>query len=259
MVMQSRPLTVEVANDVALQAMMASNAYVGDPTRTRFPINTLAWRKVDLEGRPLDKEVNSYSPVCIGNIFSSLQFDIWESATTAHTIFAFKGSEELADWIMANLALVISLPYKSAKKHVREYRDRFPMRTVSLTGHSLGGGIALSVSVWEGLDAVVFDSSPRVFDGMGDHNEPALRRAVFEQGDPLEHIRASYPKFLEKISPGGLFETNFDFHGASKHRMDLLAEGILRMSNRPLYVEMASKLKLHTVTSEGTTSRSQPA
>lgn len=243
MVVQSRPLTVEVANDVALQAMMASNAYVGDPRRTRFPIETLAWTKVDLEGQPVDKELSSYSPQWVGNVFSSLQFDIWESTITAHTIFAFKGSEELADWIMANLAVAISVQYKSAKKHVREYRDRFPMRTVSLTGHSLGGGIALSVSVWEGLDAVVFDSSPRVFDGLADHNEPALRRAVFQQGDPLERIRARYPKFLEKLSPGCLFESNFDFHGANQHRMDLLAEGILQMSDRPPYIEMARKLE----------------
>ncbi len=162
------PFTKDMANKIAIYAMMASNAYANDASKTHFPVEALGWEKVDLKGNPVAEGKNSYTPkTFVGGVFSNLQFDIWEDTKSKKTIIAFKGTKEKIDWVTGNLAIGISIPYKSAKKHVKEYLASHSDRTVSLTGHSLGGGLALSVSFWEGVDAIVFNSSPRIYDGLG--------------------------------------------------------------------------------------------
>lgn len=242
---ETRPFTRAVANEVALYAMMASNAYADDPKKTHFPIEDLGWRKVDLQGSPVAEGKNSYkSKTFIGSIFSNLQFDVWEDTKSNQTIFAFKGTQEKVDWVTGNLAVGIAVPYKSAKKHVREYMEVHPERTVSVTGHSLGGGVALSVSFWQGVDAIVFNTSPRVFDGLGNVAAPAKRIAVFQSGDVLHKIRNWYPKFLEKIKPDQIVETAFNYSDGNLHRSDLLAERLLACSTEPALQEMAKKINI---------------
>ena len=173
-------------------------------------------------------------------IFSNLQFDIWESVDKPITIFSFKGTDERIDWFTGNLAIGFSVPYKSAKKHVKKYMDKHPGREIILTGHSLGGGIALSVSLWLGKDAYVFDPSPRVFDGLKNANEPAIRKIIYQKGDVLNSIRKYYPKFIKKIPSEDIIRSEFDFQGESNHRGDLLAEGLLKCAvNIKGYVEIA--------------------
>jgi hypothetical protein len=113
-----------------------------------------------------------------------------------------------------------------------------------VTGHSLGGGLALSVSFWEGVDAVVFNTSPRVFDGLENQNKPAQRLAVFQEKDILQKVRRHYPKFLAKIKPEQMVETHFDYAGRSAHRSDLLAEGLLACSTDAGQQELAASVKL---------------
>lgn len=242
---ETKPFTTALANEVAIYSMMASNAYANDPNKTRFPIEMLGWRKVDIKGNPVSETKNSYtSKTFVGSIFSNLQFDIWEDSNSNKTIIAFKGTKEKIDWITGDLAIGISIPYKSAKKHVREYIDAHPDRKVSLTGHSLGGGVALSVSFWEGVDAIVFNTSPRIFDGMKNANMPAYRLALFQQGEILQKIRKWYPKFLNKIKPDQIVETTFNYPGGTSHRSDLLAEGLLSCSTEPDLQKIAKEVKL---------------
>jgi len=217
------------AEAYALYAMMASNAYLDKNDRTYFPIEQLGWTRVDLDGNPTDD--NSYTPSSIGKLFSNLQFDIWEHNEKALTVISFKGTDEKIDWLVANFSIGISIPYKSGKKHVKRYMKNHPDRSLVLTGHSLGGGLALSSSLWEGVDAIVFNSSPRLYDGWGDHNEPAIRKAIYHGNDFLQKIRGRYPKFLEKIPAEDTIEANFDYSGENTHRADLLAEGILRCAS----------------------------
>jgi hypothetical protein len=214
------------AEAYALYAMMASNAYLDKDNRTYFPIEQLGWIRVDQDGNPTDH--NSYTPSWIGKVFSNLQFDVWEHKDKSLTVISFKGTDEKIDWLVANFSVGISIPYKSAKKHVKRYMKNNSDRTMVLTGHSLGGGLALSVSLWEGVDAYVFNSSPRLYDGWGDHNEPATRKAIYHGDDFLQKIRGRYPKFLEKIPAEDTIKTNFDYGNLNTHRADLLAEGILR-------------------------------
>ncbi len=241
----ARPLSRAIANEVALYSMMASNAYADDPGKTRFPLERLGWKKVDLQGQPVPESKNSYQPkTVVGDVFSNLQFDIWEDTNSARTVIAFKGTDEKIDWFAGNVMIGISIPYKSAKKHVREYRTAHPGRSVTVTGHSLGGGLALSVSFWEGVDAVVFNTSPRVFDGMQNQNKPARRLAVFQENDILQKVRRHYPKFLAKIKPEQIVETHFDYAGGNGHRSDLMAEGLLACSTDADLRELAAQLKL---------------
>lgn len=218
-----------LAEDYALYAMMASNAYLKED-RTYFPIEDIGWMRVDLEGKPTSE--NSYSPSLIGKFFSNLQYDIWVNKSNNETVISFKGTDEKVDWINGNLAVGVSIPYKSAKKHVKKYIKSHPDQHVVLTGHSLGGGLALSVSLWEGIDAYVFNSSPRVFDGIKNHRSSATRKAIFQEGDVLQKIRKIYPKFLKTISSDDIIQTHFKYDGASNHRGDLLAEGILRCASK---------------------------
>lgn len=240
----ARPLTRDLANEIALYSMMASNAYADDLEKTRFPLERLGWKKVDLHGQPVPESRNSYRPrTFAGDLFSNLQFDIWEDSNSRRTVFAFKGTKEKIDWFNGNLMLGISIPYKSAKKHVREYMAAHPDRLVTVTGHSLGGGLALSVSFWEGVDAVVFNTSPRVFDGAKNQNKPARRLAVFQEDDILQKVRRWYPKFLAKVQPEQIVETRFDYANRNTHRSDLLAEGLLACSTEPGLQDLARETK----------------
>lgn len=242
---EAMPLTRALANEVALYSMMASNAYADDPGKTRFPVDRLGWKKVDLQGKAVPDARNSYQPKTpVGDLFSNLQFDIWEDLNSTRTVIAFKGTKEKIDWVTGDLMVGISIPYKSAKKHVREYMTAHPDRAVTVTGHSLGGGLALSVSFWEGVDAVVFNTSPRVFDGMKNQNKPARRLAVFQENDILQKVRSRYPKFLAKIQPEQMVETRFDYAGRNTHRSDLLAEGLLACSTDAQLQALAAELTL---------------
>ncbi len=238
-------LPKELAKDYAVYAMMASNAYL-DPNRTYFKLDGLGWEKVDLEGNPTKR--NSYSPSWIGKIFSNLQYDIWESTNSNKTVISFKGTDEKIDWT-TNFWIGPSVAYKSAKKHVKKYQEKNPERDVVVVGHSLGGGLAISVSLWLGVDAYAFNSSPRVFDGWGDNSEEATRKAIFQEKEILSILRSLWPKFHEVMNEEDIYQTSFDFNGVNRHRIDYLAEGILRCSDNDEHLrELARSIETVNVT-----------
>lgn len=234
-------LAKDEASKYALYAMMASNAYL-DPSRTYFPIEELGWVRVDLDGNSTTG--NSYSPrTWIGSMFSNLQFDIWEHKDSNKTVISFKGTDEKIDWIVSNLWIGPSVPYKSAKKHVKEYKEKHPDRNVVVTGHSLGGGLALSSSLWLRIDAYAFNPSPRVFDGWKDHKEHAERKVIYQEKEVLSKVRSFWPKFKEVMNEENIYQTNFEYNGVSSHRADYLAEGLLRCStNNNELKEFANKV-----------------
>jgi len=238
---EAQQLPKNEMSNYALYAMMTSNAYL-DPERTYFPIEKLGWVRVGLDGKPT--KTNSYSPRTFwGNLFSNLQFDIWEHQNSNKTVISFKGTDEKIDWVVSNLWIGPSIPYKSAKKHVKEYIEKNPEREVVVTGHSLGGGLALSNSLWLGVDAFAFNPSPRVFDGWRNHKEPATRKVIYQEKEVLSKVRSFWPKFIEVINEKDIYQTNFDYDGVSHHRADYLAEGLLRCSTDDQeLVEFATKV-----------------
>lgn len=213
-------LTAQVAGNYAIYSMIASNAY-HKSDRVKFPVELLGWNQVDANGNPTD------SPTAVRK--SGLAYDIFEKQNSNEVIFAFRGTDSKRDYINANLAVwPFSGQYRQARKAFQEYLKNHPDKKVTVTGHSLGGGLALSMSVRYGVDAVVFDSSPRVFDGLGDKHAPAMRVMVYEGGEILASVRKIWKKkFLTVVPRENIYKASFDFGGANKHRSDHLALGLL--------------------------------
>jgi len=218
------PLDAEVASRYALYAMLASNAY-HRADRVRFPLERLGWQQVDMQGRPTREPTYEDKD-------SGLAFDIHHHTGRGESIFAFRGTDDRHDFTHANLA-VWPFPgqYQQAREYFQAYASRLPGRKFTLTGHSLGGGLALGVSVSHGHDAVVFNSSPRVFDGLGDNYADARRVMVYEGGEFLSAVRKLWKrKFLHIVPRENIYRAAFEYErGVNRHRSDQLALGLLRL------------------------------
>lgn len=214
-------VNAEIAARHALQAMLSSNAYHKNE-RVRFPVETLGWVQVGQDGQPTDKPTQTRR--------SGLAYDIFEKRGSNEVIFAFRGTDSKKDYLTANLAVwPFSVQYKQARKAFGDYVKNHPEKKITLTGHSLGGGLALSLSVRHGVDAVVFDSSPRIFDGLGDKHLPASRTMIYEDGEILAVVRKFWPKIFEVVPRDNIYQAAFDFGKINRHRSDYLALGLLRL------------------------------
>jgi outer membrane protein OmpA-like peptidoglycan-associated protein len=214
-------ITPEVAAKYAIYAMMASNSY-HNSERVRFPIEKAGWIQVDMKGKPsrAGKPTQEH-----GKFFA---YDIYQRQGADEVVFAFRGTDSKLDYLGANFAIGISPEYRQARKELGEYIKNHPQQRVTVTGHSLGGGLALSASVHHGVDAIAFDPSPRIFDGLGDKHRSAKRVVIYEDGEILAKIRPHSKKFSEVVEQENVYQCSFLFpKGISKHRGDYLALGLL--------------------------------
>lgn len=214
-------ISPDVAAKTALHAMLSSNSYHEDD-RVRFPVEKLGWIQVDLEGNPTTEPTRLHS-------LSGLAFDIFEKRETDDVVFAFRGTDGGSDFLFANFAVPpLNLQYTQARKEFHKYWTANKNKNIAVTGHSLGGGLALSISVHFGIAAITFDSSPRIFDGFGDRHAPAERVVIYEDGEVLEPVRRHWKKIAEVVPRGNFYRCSFDFPG-SQHRIDLLAQRLLAL------------------------------
>jgi hypothetical protein len=248
-----RPVTPEIAARYALYAMASSNAYhQAPPKKWFFPLALLGWRTVTPEGAPIP--LNSHGRPSQPSHASSnedLAYDIFENDQN-ETVFAFRGTDNPIDYLTGNAAIGWSRQYREARSAFVAYARRSRHRRITLTGHSLGGGLALSTSVRkdvltavfgddgngrEGFPAFVFNTSPRIFDGLFDRHTSATRVSIYQKGEILERIRAGWnEKFLTIVPAGNIYRSAFDYANPStgkdladnSHRADLLAYGLLK-------------------------------
>jgi pimeloyl-ACP methyl ester carboxylesterase len=224
-------ITAEVAGGIAIYAMLSANAYREQPGRIRFDVRKLGWVRVDLDGEPTKGPTKEHE-------FSGLAYDIYEQEGTNKVVFAFRGSEDAKDYLWANFSVPpFNFQYRQARKAVGKYLSQNSQKNVIATGHSLGGGLALSVSVHHGVKAFTFDSSPRIFDGIGDMHEPAERVVIYQEGEILEEFRKYWKKLPEVVEQKNIYKCNYPdvfvekgkpiSDMVNKHRSDLLAKGLL--------------------------------
>lgn len=210
-----KAITPEVAGRNAIYAMLASNSY-HDEKKRHFPVEKAGWILVDRDGDPTDEPTKE-------SRFSGFAYDIYEEQATNKSVIAFRGTDSKQDWLTSNLAVPFSIPYKQAGKAVRRYLKNNASRNLVVVGHSLGGGMALSTSVRYGVPAITFDPSPRIFDGIGDHHEAAMRVVIYQKGEILNAVRERWSKIKEAVNPEDVYECTYDFKGENPHKSDILA------------------------------------
>lgn len=220
---QIQVVTPEFASGVSVYAMMAANAYKKKSGRVRFDLTKLGWEQVDLNGEPTDEPTVEHK-------VSGLAYNIYEKTDTNKVVFAFRGTDSKNDYLLANFSIPpFNVQYRQARRAVAKYLLENSHKNVVATGHSLGGGLALSVSVHHGVKAFTFDPSPRVFDGIGNMHEPAERIIVYQTGEILELARKIWKKDNEVVERSSVFKCDYPdlFTRMNKHRGDLLAKGLL--------------------------------
>jgi Ca2+-binding RTX toxin-like protein len=85
-----------------------------------------------------------------------------KNAATQEIVISFAGTNQPIDWpqnFTNGLGLSSPQAIEAAKLYCRVRADN-PNAQITLTGHSLGGGLASIIAVWFDVDAVVFDEAP---------------------------------------------------------------------------------------------------
>lgn len=114
------------------------------------------------------------------------------AGTLEQRVIAFRGTDtkQLADWFYGNIGTTqrdqgLALYKEERAKLDAEGRTSVP---IAVTGHSLGGAIAIQVSLENpGVDAYVFNTSPRYTLVQPNANR---RVAIAERGDILDVLRS---------------------------------------------------------------------
>lgn len=235
-----KPISPEVAGKNAVYAMMSANSY--HDSNEPFHLQELGWIQVDSDG-------NQTTKPALEDKKSGLAYDLYQQIDSdkkvKKVVFAFRGTEiKSPQDIAANIVPAKKSPqYNLAFKAVGAYikRNKLLPENVALTGHSLGGGIALHVSAKLGLDAITFDASPRVF---FEHKtpKPANRTIIYQKGEVLQSWRDKFQDWKPLVTHGNVYQTKFAFDSCEKemkegdaepfclHRQYPLTLGILKLA-----------------------------
>lgn len=162
------------------------------------------------------------------------EYRIMKDGKLNEIIVVFEGTSfsSIEDW-KANLSIYYEpKQYNQAKKRmelvVKEAKEKGVR--VTATGHSLGGGIALNMSYhYEGVDAFVFNTSPRAFFDAKDipNNK---RVSVGESGDILGAGRWLWHKKLSNVPTYTYNFMKFNkglTRGVNEHSIYYLSRGLL--------------------------------
>ena len=171
----------ELAKRHFVHAAMANNAYRAPVEKPVFAIPD--WHRVQsLQSR------------------SGLMIDVYADAARLadgrEVVVAYRGTDgaSFPDW-RNNLALREPPQYREAYRHLKALLAERPDAKVTATGHSLGGGIALNMSMrFEGVDAVVFNPSPRIHFGATSSRFDNYRASIYEVGEMLDLVSGPWTR-----------------------------------------------------------------
>ena len=200
-------------------AMMASNSYKYDPT-------TIAY------------EISRWTQVSRMESDSGLSIDVYERRTNSQVIeevaIVYEGTnfDSANDWKF-NFAITQPNQYKEAVKHAQVVRNKYQGIPITAVGHSLGGGLALNVSMHiENVKGIAFNSSPRAFWGDEDQDNANPRVHLYEVGEILSPMTRTYLRI--RLSGDQMLPVKYNYldytnttQAISEHSMYNLSRGLL--------------------------------
>ena len=145
-------------------------------------------------------------------------------------VIAFRGTEftSLKDWFFGNFNIVYPGQFLEAQLLVKLVHQNYGSDVIiETTGHSLGGGLALSIArTHPGISSIVFDSSPRLFSTNRYENRQVQ---IVESGEILTYFRALWRVIPpNSFSPVKTYKVNqLDAGLIGNHDMFALATGLL--------------------------------
>jgi len=164
-----------IANRVFVYALMSSNAYADSPQFT-LP----GWERIER--------------VCTKR---GMSLDVMKNEEEKKIVLAFTGTDSIKDMLYGNFNIFSKGQYAEAEKVLdRILSDTdYQAYKIIATGHSLGGGLALHCSLYrDNIDAIVFNTSPRVF-RPNYKTKHSYRIMVNEEQELLSYLRRYHSHF----------------------------------------------------------------
>lgn len=186
----------------AIYALLANNAY----DHSEHPHFALppGWQELQRGGQ--------------GDLQYSL-FAQQRDAQPERLVIAFRGTDSKQDWWSGN---ILGAQYEQAAAVISAVREQYPNLPLTATGHSLGGGLALHVSMrFAGISAYAFNPSPLVRQPQPIQRN---RRVIYWEADDVLH----WARWAWEKTPGAVY-WRFSFVRGDGHNALVLAKGLLML------------------------------
>lgn len=151
-----------------------------------------------------------------------LQYSLFEQradGAVQKVVLAFRGTDNQRDWWTGN---ILADQYERAAQIVQTMRARYPGVVLVATGHSLGGGLALHVSMrFAGVSAYAFNPSPLV---RQPESVQRNRRVIYWEAEDVLH----WARWAWEKTPNAVY-WRFSFVRGNGHNALVLAKGLLML------------------------------
>ena len=164
----------------------------------------------------------------------SMGFEAVAFLSGNQVVISYAGTATLVDWD-ANLALgngVLQAQLVQAAEYYLAIKAAVPGATITLTGHSLGGGLAALIGVMFGEQAVTFDQAP--FASAALATAPALKAALLAKGFTPDQL-AVLSGYIELRDGLGAFSSVVpNAHLVTNNRVNGEALGATYLAKNPI-------------------------
>jgi hypothetical protein len=172
--------------------------------------------------------------------YAQAVYEMYQDDKLVEVVLSFRGTDNKKDWITSLEPLHrIQVPEAEAnyKKVLEKYKDTGAKITV--TGHSLGGGLALHISFhFPGADAIVFNASPVAKPGLKPKKNSRI--SISESGEILETPRDAVIvkwKNTKSVKFKFLHGSAIFQHDISKLAINLVRLGATKSKELAAYLE----------------------